>query len=175
MLLHNMIIGVGFDGLRQFFYFQYLYFESDIRVFSCNTRIRNCSTPMKLRIRGNSLRFRLTQGEVTRLLAEGKISESVQFSPSFEDKLTYSLETCTNASKVSASLCGAEVNITIPANEAAQWANTSRVGIEQTQFIGMETDLRITIEKDFRCLQPRLEEDESDNYPNPESTACNLS
>ncbi len=130
---------------------------------------------MKLRIRGNSLRFRLTQGEVVRLIAEGRISESVHFSPGLEDKLTYSLETCTNTSEVSASLRGKEVNITIPAIEASQWANTARVGIEQNQIVGMGVDLRIVIEKDFRCLQPRLEEDESDNFPNPQTSVCNLS
>ena len=130
---------------------------------------------MKLRIRGNSLRFRLTQGEVARLIAEGRISESVHFSPGLEDRLTYSLETCTNASKVSASLRGKEVNIAIPAAEASRWANTAQVGIEQIQIVGMGMDLRIVIEKDFRCLQPRLEEDESDNFPNPETSVCNLS
>lgn len=130
---------------------------------------------MKLRIRGNSLRFRLTQGEVACLLAEGKISESVHFSSSLEDRLTYSLETCNNASEVSASFRSAEVHITIPANEVSQWASTAQVGIEQAQFIGTEAVLRIVIEKDFRCLQPRLEEDESDNFPNPETSACNLS
>lgn len=130
---------------------------------------------MKLRIRGNSLRFRLTQGEVARLLAEGKISESVHFSSSLEDRLTYLLETSKDAPKVFASLRGAEVHIRIPAAEAAEWASTAQVGIEQTQFIGTETGLRIVIEKDFRCLQPRLEEDESDNFPNPETSVCNLS
>jgi|SRR5579884_1360779 len=129
---------------------------------------------MKLRIRGNSLRFRLTQGEVERLLAEGRVSESVHFSPSLEDRLTYSLATSTCAANVFASFRSGEVNITIPAAEAYQWANTGQVGIERTLFVGTETDLRILIEKDFRCLQPRMEEDESDNFPNPEVSACKL-
>jgi hypothetical protein len=127
---------------------------------------------MKLRIRGNSLRFRLTQEEVARLLAEGKVSESVHFSPTLKDRLTYSLKTSPSATKVFASFRDAEVNITIPAVEASQWVNTGQVGIEHVQFIGKETNLRIVIEKDFRCLQPRMEEDESENFPNPEASAC---
>jgi hypothetical protein len=129
---------------------------------------------MKLRIRGNSLRFRLTQGEVERLLAEGKVSESVHFSPALENRLIYSLETSPSTSKVFASFNNSEVNIAIPTAEASRWANTCQVGIEQTQSIGTEMALRIVIEKDFRCLQPRLEEDERDNFPNPEISACNL-
>ncbi len=127
---------------------------------------------MKLRIRSNSLRFRLTQGEVANLLAEGKLSESVYFSPASSDKLTYSLEISPNALQVFASFQDAEVNIKIPVAEASQWANTSQVGIEDTQFVGTETDLRILIEKDFRCLQPRMEEDESDNFPHPDDSVC---
>lgn len=124
---------------------------------------------MKLRIRGNSLRFRLTQGEVRRLVADGRISESIYFSPiATADALTYSLETCTNIATVSASYREGEVLITLPARKAAEWANTGQVGIEQTQPIREGLDLRIVVEKDFRCLQPRTEEDESDNFPNPE-------
>ncbi|MEQ1764007.1 MAG: hypothetical protein ABL984_12795, partial [Pyrinomonadaceae bacterium] len=46
---------------------------------------------MKLRIRGNSVRLRLTQSEVDQLSRTGKISESVEFgvaSPGFSYQLS---------------------------------------------------------------------------------------
>jgi len=36
---------------------------------------------MKLRIQNNSLRFRLTQSEVTRLKVSGQVEDEVRFSP----------------------------------------------------------------------------------------------
>lgn len=123
---------------------------------------------MKLRIRGNSLRLRLTQQEVAQFLAKGKVSESVQFSPAATDRLVYSLESCQQASTVFASFGNGEVRITLPVSAAAKWTSTDQVGIEHIQSIGEEFKLRILVEKDFRCLQPRSDEDESDNFPNPE-------
>jgi len=123
---------------------------------------------MKLRVRGDSLRFRLTQQEVDRLIAEGRVAECVRFSPSDADQLRYTLEASETALNVSARFGGGQVIVTVPARCAAEWAKTDAVGITSTQAIGYGVDLRIAIEKDFRCLQPRTDEDESDNFPNPE-------
>lgn len=126
---------------------------------------------MKLRIRGDSLRFRLTQGEVSRLIAREKISESVHFSASTEDLLTYSLEAREHAAQVSARFRSREILINLPAVLVESWANTDQVGIESMQPTGEGRGLRIVIEKDFQCLQPRPEEDESDNFSHPQQTS----
>lgn len=126
---------------------------------------------MKLRIRGDSLRFRLSQGEVSRLLAKEKVSESVHFSSSAAGLLTYSLEACEHATEVSACFENGEVLVNLPMLLVRSWANTNQVGIEHMQPTGEGRGLRLVIEKDFHCLQPRPEEDESDNFPHPEQTA----
>lgn len=126
---------------------------------------------MKLRIRGDSIRFRLTQGEVSRLLTEGCVRESVHFSSSTADLLTYLVEASKSAAQVSARFESGKVLVSVPALLAESWAKTDQVGIEHTQHTGDGRELRIVIEKDFRCLQPRSEEDESDNFPHPEETA----
>jgi len=125
---------------------------------------------MKLRVRGNSLRFRLTQKEVDRLIAEGTVGECVRFSPSDTDRLRYTLEASETALTVSAKFGRGEVLVTVPAWRAAEWAKTDAVGITSTQAIGDGADLHIAVEKDFRCLQPRTDEDESDNFPNSEQS-----
>jgi hypothetical protein len=124
---------------------------------------------MKLRIRGQSIRLRLTQKEVAKLVAEGNVSESVRFSGREHDQFTYTLEARQGASTVSASYSDGHVRVTFPMPSAKQWANTNEVGIEQTEVVCEGTELSITIEKDFRCLQPRPQDD--DNFPNPEQTA----
>lgn len=126
---------------------------------------------MKLRIRGNSLRFRLTQGEVARLLAGDRVSESVHFSGADGDTLTYSLQSSESAAQVRAYFAGREVCVDLPDAAVGRWAGGADVGIESTQPIGDGKRLYIVVEKDFRCLQPRPEEDEHDNFPHPESVA----
>jgi hypothetical protein len=126
---------------------------------------------MKLRIQGQSIRLRLTQREVAKLVAEGNVSESVRFSSRERDQFTYTLEARQGASTVSASYSDGHVRVTVPMPSAKKWANTDDVGIEQTEVVCEGTELSITIEKDFRCLQPRPQDDESDNFPNPEQNA----
>ncbi|MFZ0662641.1 MAG: hypothetical protein WAM66_08120 [Acidobacteriaceae bacterium] len=126
---------------------------------------------MKLRTRGDSLRFRLTRGEVSRLLAGDRVSESVHFSPAAGSVLKYSLQSSQDAAQMAASFGNGELHVDLPAALVGSWANTDQVGMEYAQPAGEGRKLQVVVEKDFRCLQPRPEEDEHDNFPNPESTA----
>ena len=127
---------------------------------------------MKLRIHGDSLRFRLTQGEVSRLFAGDSVSESVHFSSAAGGMLSYSLQTGGSASQITARFSDGELRVDLPIALVGSWANTDQVGIEYAQPTGGGRKLRIVVEKDFRCLQPRPEEDERDNFPHPESIAA---
>ena len=129
---------------------------------------------MKLRIRGDSLRFRLAQGEVARLLAGGRVSESVHFSGGVGDALTYSLQSSKSVAQVRARFAGREIEVDLPQVFVSHWADSDEVGIESTQPIGDGKRLHIMVEKDFRCLQPRPEEDERDNFPHPENVVEQL-
>ena len=122
---------------------------------------------MKLRLRGDSLRFRLTQGEVLKLLTEGAVHESVRFSAAQGDLLTYSLQSVDGSGSIAPRFRNGEIRVEVPKSLVETWANTDQVGIDSTQSIAEEKTLRIVIEKDFRCLQPGSEEDERDNFPNP--------
>jgi len=53
------------------------------------------------------------------------------------------------------------------------WANSERVGLNHEQKVNGEASLTIVIEKDFQCLEPRPNEDQSDSFPNPaKGAAC---
>ncbi len=102
---------------------------------------------MKLRLRKNSIRLRLTQGEVAEFAETGIVEDSVQFGPG--SRLSYRLMSATGAAEVSASFEGDIITVTIPLAVGTAWAATDQVGIEAEQKTGSDGDLTILIEKDF--------------------------
>ncbi len=121
---------------------------------------------MKLRIKGPSLRLRLTQGEIRSLLEEGVVEERVPFAPGVS--LVYRLKRDAVAGAISASFRNGVVEILVPEDSAREWCTSQMVALAREQPLP-EGALRITLEKDFACLAPRKGEDESDNFPHPES------
>jgi hypothetical protein len=121
---------------------------------------------MKLRIKGATLRLRLTQGEIRALLDEGSVEERVPFAPGVE--LIYRLRRDPRTREIAATFRNGVVEILVPEGRAREWCTTELVTLshEQPQQDG---SLRITLEKDFACLAPRAGEDESDNFAHPEA------
>jgi hypothetical protein len=121
---------------------------------------------MKLRIHGNSIRFRLSQSDVAVLTSEGRLEELVQLTPAASDLFAYVLEKSSQCREVRAWRSDFKIDVTLPDDLVRSWATTNQVGIEQTQTVGEGGLLHIVIEKDFRCLHSRTDEDEGDNFPN---------
>jgi hypothetical protein len=130
---------------------------------------------MKLRIKGNSIRLRLTQTEVEIFGREGRVADRVQFGPG--RALTYVLARDAQARTPVAEYYSDELTVLVPEAIAAQWVASQDVGFRgEIQLAAAATDagtgpgedtLRILVEKDFHCLVPRPHEDESDHYANP--------
>ena len=123
---------------------------------------------MKLRIKGPTLRLRLTRGEIGALLEEGVVEERVPFAPGVS--LIYRLRRDAAAFSISATFRNGVVEILVPEGEAREWGTSELVTLAHEQALPDGT-LRITLEKDFACLAPREGEDESDNFPHPEASA----
>ena len=121
---------------------------------------------MKLRIKGPTLRLRLTQGEMQALLEAGVVEERVPFAPGTD--LVYRLKCDAAAHAISASFRNGVLEVLVPESNAREWCTTSQVTLAYEQALP-EGALRITLEKDFACLAPREGEDESDNFPHPEA------
>jgi hypothetical protein len=119
---------------------------------------------MKLRIKGATLRLRLTQGEIRALHEHGQVEEQVPFAPGVS--LIYRLRKDAAARQIGASYRGNVVEILVPAATADEWCANQQVTLAQLQAVG-GAQLNITLEKDFACLAPRAGEDESDNFPHP--------
>ena len=124
------------------------------------------SSYMKLRLKGNSIRLRLTQAEVERLIAQGVVREVVEFGPGLAG-FVYAVETDRKVDSLRAEYSNDRMSVLVPEPQARRWAESNNVGIE-ADLAG----LRITVEKDFACLKSRPGEDESDMFPNPDSGAC---
>jgi hypothetical protein len=123
---------------------------------------------MKLRLQVNSVRLRLKQGEVKRLMEKGAIEESIRFFPG-DDMLTYRLELSESATALTARLHSSAVVVEVPAGAARAWAaDANQVSLEATQPVGadMGHGLDILVEKDFACLDGD-EEQNADTFPNP--------
>jgi hypothetical protein len=125
---------------------------------------------MKLRIKGATLRLRLTQGEIRALLEEGVVEERVPFAPGVS--LIYRLRRDAGASEITASFRNGVVEILIPEGNAREWCTSELVTLAHEQALP-DGALRITLEKDFACLAPREGEDEADNFPHPEAGSGN--
>jgi hypothetical protein len=120
---------------------------------------------MKLRIQGNSIRFRLTRSEVARFSEDGLVAETTDFGAGH--RLTYRLRKEAGGVDVRAELADGVITVSAPARIVERWATSDEVGIATRGDV-----LRIDIEKDFRCLT-RREEDEADAYPHPvEQAVC---
>lgn len=123
---------------------------------------------MKLRIKGDSLRLRLTQGEVRALVDSGVVEDRVRFGGGAQ--LVYRLRRDAAAKSVSAAFASNVVEVRLPESSALSWARSNEVTLAGAQPAAADSELRIAVEKDFACLTVREGEDESDNFPNPNQT-----
>lgn len=121
---------------------------------------------MKLRIKGNSLRLRLSQSDVARLVQSGEIEETVYFTAEPDAKLTYALKVAPSSEALSVSYAAQRVAVSINAETAERWTSQdTEVGIYGSIDTG-HGPLELLIEKDFACLDA-TEEENQDTFPNP--------
>lgn len=121
---------------------------------------------MKLRIRDNSVRLRLTRGEVDQLRDNGVVSASTGF-PGGRD-FQYVVESSPASVKPGAFLSECVITVRLPETTVLAWANSDQVSIKGEQLLDDDA-LTILVEKDFTCLVPREGEDDSDMFPHPEA------
>jgi hypothetical protein len=125
---------------------------------------------MKLRIKGNSLRLRISRSEVDRLFQRERLEESIHFAPHADAKLTYALEQATSVSVPTVRYTQGEITVLLPASLADTWCSTDLVGIVERVGLGAFGLLELMIEKDFACLD-RSEEENEDTFENPHAGA----
>ena len=118
---------------------------------------------MKLRIKGNSLRIRLTKSEVDYFGRESYLEEKAEFGNTV---FVYAITKTTQGNELSAECTENKITLLIPKQLSDEWTTTNRIGLESEMQVGVGKKLYLLIEKDFECLD-NATEDQSDNYPNP--------
>ena len=112
---------------------------------------------MKIRIKGNSLRYRLTRPDIAALAKDGYLEERIDFG--FES-LIYAIK-IRETQNLTAKYNDHAITLSMSPTMIAELVETEKVGFEQKG-----EPLYLLVEKDFTCLD-QVEEDQSDNYPNP--------
>ncbi|MBT8137149.1 MAG: hypothetical protein KJO54_09080 [Gammaproteobacteria bacterium] len=118
---------------------------------------------MKLRIKANSLRLRLTQGEVAHLAQHGSVVEQMNMAGAVLEYAVHSAD----VQSITADLDSDSLVVTLPAAMVQSWADSAEVSLQD-----QHGPLKILVEKDFACLVPRDGEDDADAYPHPGQEAC---
>jgi len=121
---------------------------------------------MKIRIKGNTIRFRLTKTEVGTLCKEGYIEEITDFGG---HSFRYAVETKAIPALLQATYSENRLIMAISDEKVTNWDTNSVVGFEYTMQVDENKTLHLLIEKDFVCMDERLE-DQADNYPNPKAS-----
>jgi hypothetical protein len=125
---------------------------------------------MKLRIKGKSLRLRVSRSELTRLLAGDCVEETIHFAPEASAKFTYALQPEPLAKSPTVRYADGRVLVVLPADQTYVWGATDQVGIAEEINLGIMGSLTLLIEKDFACLD-RSDEDNQDTFANPHGGA----
>ena len=125
---------------------------------------------MKLRVLDNSIRLRLTRGEVTAIGDDSVVRGRVRFTGN--NTFVYMLESSPTTVRPEAHVSNNVLTVRVPQVDIRRWARSEEISIQSEQLLDDGDHLKILIEKDFHCLSPREGEDESDMFPHPETGTC---
>ena len=112
---------------------------------------------MKIRIKGNSVRYRLTKSDIAQLGSGSFLKDKTEFA---SKTLHYAI-TITDDEHLSSDFTGDKIQLNMPRKMIEELINTEKVG-----FMDQSRRVSLLVEKDFACLD-NAEEDQSDNFPNP--------
>ncbi|MCC9167713.1 DUF7009 family protein [Pontibacter harenae] len=124
---------------------------------------------MKIRILGNSIRFRLREPEVQQFQRSGNVTETTTFGPEPTDQIKFVLEQSVETELAINYNLGTTI-IKVPKHLAEEWVGTNLVGFEGTVVTGKGQRIELLVEKDFVCLD-RPDEENEGAYPHPK-TVC---
>ena len=113
---------------------------------------------MKLRIEDDTLRLRLSDGEVQEFATTGRVEGSVHFGATPEQRLTYALErgsepaqTMPHAEPVQVHYEPGALTVLVPFALAKSWTETDENSFSHDLPLAENQRLHILVEKDLDC------------------------
>lgn len=116
---------------------------------------------MKIRIRGNSIRYRLDKADIAILQEKQQVEEITTIGTG---RLQFSIHA--KAGEPAITLGANGIQLLLPADQVSTWVTTEQVGFTHELLNADGSVLHLLIEKDFKCLTER-DEDESQAFENP--------
>jgi hypothetical protein len=120
---------------------------------------------MKIRIKGNTIRYRLTKSDVETFCETGYFKEQTEFATAV---FSYELKAKKEITELEADFNNNTVTVCFPEVNTKDWATNNIIGFDTVYKTKSGKELAILIEKDFVCMDETVE-DQSDNYPNPKA------
>ena len=117
---------------------------------------------MKVRIKGNSVRYRLGKSEVEKFGQTGELIESTE---TLGETFIYQLIRA-NVPHLQVQFQQQTLSFYVPESIASEWVQTERIGFEYRMPLPNGKEGFLLLEKDFVCIDNTFE-DQSDNNPNP--------
>ncbi|WP_212001665.1 hypothetical protein [Chitinophaga sp. HK235] len=117
---------------------------------------------MKIRIRGNSIRYRLDKTDLELLQDTGKVESITHIGAT-------TLHFCLRSKEITDPVIKMEhdgVHLLLPSERLNAWYEPDQVGFELILPNSDGSELKVLVEKDFRCLTTR-DEDDSQAFDNP--------
>jgi hypothetical protein len=122
---------------------------------------------MKLRLLDDSIRLRLSRDEVVAAAERGVVEGRTRFPDG--SVFRFALESLENKPDASASYASDRLVVKLPAPQISAWANDdTAVSLHGELDLPLGGRLKLLVEKDFRCVSPRDDEDQSNLFQNPE-------
>lgn len=121
---------------------------------------------MKLRIKGNSIRIRLSRTEVDTLAKDNYLEERTEFA---NTAFIYALQAKAGISGLEAGFSENKLTMYVSTELVTEWPTNNTVGFDNKWDAGNKKSLFLLLEKDFKCIDNAME-DQTDNYENPNKT-----
>ena len=122
---------------------------------------------MKLRLLDDSIRLRLSRSEVVAADEHGIVECQTRFPDG--SVFAFALEALEKGLP-SAAYANNRLVVKLPAPQISAWANDdTAVSLQAELTLAAGGVLKLLVEKDFQCLTPRGDEDQSDLFVNPDS------
>ncbi|MBN1237335.1 MAG: hypothetical protein JXB36_02485 [Gammaproteobacteria bacterium] len=110
------------------------------------------------------MRLRLSRTELERLAETGATEDRARFGAGAQ--LIYRVSVRPEGD-LRATFTGDTVSVALPQPLLQRWLEPDQVSLRAEQPLESGERLTILVEKDFACLAPRPDEDDSDLFPNP--------
>ena len=127
---------------------------------------------MKLRIKENTIRLRVSPTDLVALDVNGKIENAIHFADSPAATWSYGIVQDAASAGPGVQFESNRITVSIGSEAVKRWMDSEDVGIYFSQNIGSHGTLDVLLEKDFACLD-RSDEENSDTFPNP-NEACTV-